>query len=145
MMKLTVTFHNYANTPKKGKEWDRKSHITFHSQPTPHPRDITCFGFQRDTSKALKAEVAKSEPLHMNVHVHACTSWNGIWNSVRLVQGGSNMTGTNCDLFTHKQSQSCLNHLVFKNHHPLEFSRSLRIHLGRFYYNTYAKVSIIKQ
>jgi hypothetical protein len=30
------------------------------------------------------------------------------------IQGGSNMTGTNCDLFTHKQSRSYLNHLVFK-------------------------------
>jgi hypothetical protein len=29
------------------------------------------------------------------------------------VQGGSNMTGTNCDLFTHNQSRSYLNHLVF--------------------------------
>jgi hypothetical protein len=29
------------------------------------------------------------------------------------VQGGSNMTGTNCDLFTHKYSRSYLNHLVF--------------------------------
>ena len=29
-----------------------------------------------------------------------------------LVQGGSNMTGTNCDLFTHNQSRSYLNHLV---------------------------------
>jgi hypothetical protein len=28
------------------------------------------------------------------------------------VQGGSNMTGTNCDLFTHNQSLSYLNHLV---------------------------------
>jgi hypothetical protein len=28
------------------------------------------------------------------------------------IQGGSNMTGTNCDLFTHKSSRSCLNHLV---------------------------------
>ena len=28
------------------------------------------------------------------------------------VQGGSNMTGTNCDLFTHNQSRSYLNHLV---------------------------------
>jgi hypothetical protein len=27
-------------------------------------------------------------------------------------QGGSNMTGTNCDLFTHKSSRSYLNHLV---------------------------------
>jgi hypothetical protein len=30
-----------------------------------------------------------------------------------IVQGGSNMTGTNCDLFTHNQSWSYLNHLVF--------------------------------
>jgi hypothetical protein len=28
------------------------------------------------------------------------------------IQGGSNMTGTNCDLFTHKSSRSYLNHLV---------------------------------
>ena len=28
------------------------------------------------------------------------------------IQGGSNMTGTNCDLFTHNQSWSYLNHLV---------------------------------
>jgi hypothetical protein len=31
------------------------------------------------------------------------------------IQGGSNMTGTNCDLFTHKESRSYLNHLVI-NH-----------------------------
>jgi hypothetical protein len=30
------------------------------------------------------------------------------------VQGGSNMTGTNCDLFTHKEFRSYLNHLVFR-------------------------------
>jgi hypothetical protein len=29
-----------------------------------------------------------------------------------FMQGGSNMTGTNCDLFTHNQSRSYLNHLV---------------------------------
>jgi hypothetical protein len=29
------------------------------------------------------------------------------------VQGGSNITGTNCDLFTHKLSRSYLNHLVY--------------------------------
>jgi hypothetical protein len=28
------------------------------------------------------------------------------------IQDGSNMTGTNCDLFTHKSSRSYLNHLV---------------------------------
>ena len=32
------------------------------------------------------------------------------------IQGGSNMTGTNCDLFTHNQSRSYLNHLVFAPH-----------------------------
>jgi hypothetical protein len=31
----------------------------------------------------------------------------------RGIQGGSNMTGTNCDLFTHKSSRSYLNHLVY--------------------------------
>jgi hypothetical protein len=30
-----------------------------------------------------------------------------------LIQACSNMTGTNCDLFTHNQSRSLLNHLVF--------------------------------
>ena len=30
-----------------------------------------------------------------------------------IVQGGSNMTGRNCDLFTHNQFRSHLNHLVF--------------------------------
>jgi hypothetical protein len=30
----------------------------------------------------------------------------------RKIQGVSNMTGTNCDLFTHNQSRSYLNHLV---------------------------------
>jgi hypothetical protein len=29
------------------------------------------------------------------------------------LQGGSNMSGTNCILFTHNQSRSYLNHLVF--------------------------------
>jgi hypothetical protein len=33
--------------------------------------------------------------------------------SFTYIQGGSNMTGTNCDLFTHKSSRSYLNHLVF--------------------------------
>jgi hypothetical protein len=33
------------------------------------------------------------------------------------IQGGSNMTGTNCDLFTHKSSRSYLNHLVYMHIH----------------------------
>ena len=32
---------------------------------------------------------------------------------IMYVQGGSNMTGTNSDLFTHKSSRSYLNHLVY--------------------------------
>jgi hypothetical protein len=34
-----------------------------------------------------------------------------------IIQGGSNMTGTNCDLFTHKSSRSYLNHLVHRSFH----------------------------
>jgi hypothetical protein len=34
-----------------------------------------------------------------------------------IIQGGSNVTGTNCDLFTHKSSRSYLNHLVPTNTH----------------------------
>jgi hypothetical protein len=34
-----------------------------------------------------------------------------------IIQGGSNMTGTNCDLFTHNQSRSYLNHLALTVFH----------------------------
>jgi hypothetical protein len=34
--------------------------------------------------------------------------------TVKKIQGGTNMTGTNCDLFTHNQSRSYLNHLVLR-------------------------------
>ena len=34
------------------------------------------------------------------------------WPSRGDIQGGSNMTGTNCDLYTYKQSRSYLNHPV---------------------------------
>jgi hypothetical protein len=43
----------------------------------------------------------------------------GSWNYFKIIhkiQGGSNMTGTNCDLFTQNQSRSYLNHLVPKKH-----------------------------
>ena len=59
---------------------------------------------------------------------------------LRLVQGGSNMTGTNCDLFTHKSSRSYLNHLVFcmvqqpnagQGHLILEISRSSARGIGQ--------------
>jgi hypothetical protein len=35
-----------------------------------------------------------------------------ITDTIFVLQGGSDMTGTNCDLFTHNQSRSYLNHLV---------------------------------
>ena len=37
------------------------------------------------------------------------------WDIIVNIQGGSNMTGTNCDLFTHKSSRSYLNHLVHRS------------------------------
>jgi hypothetical protein len=41
------------------------------------------------------------------------TSTAGWWQcNIFVIQGGSKMTGTNCDLFTHKSSRSYLNHLV---------------------------------
>jgi hypothetical protein len=46
------------------------------------------------------------------------------------IKGGSNMTGTNCDLFTHNQSRSYLNHLVFGQILRREKSRPERKHLG---------------
>jgi hypothetical protein len=51
-----------------------------------------------------------------------------IWNARQLlvkVQGGSNVTGTNCDLFTHKSSRSYLNHLVF--YAKLQTNRNLTV------------------
>jgi hypothetical protein len=39
------------------------------------------------------------------------------------VQSGSNMTGTNCDLFTHNQSLSYLNHLVYIQFKKTEMGR----------------------
>ena len=45
--------------------------------------------------------------------------------TVCILQGGSNMTGTNCDLFTHNQSRSYLNHLVLTTQHSFFFKIKL--------------------
>jgi hypothetical protein len=45
---------------------------------------------------------------------------------VIVIQGGSNMTGTNCDLFTQKSSRSYLNHLVLPAYHILAKERHLK-------------------
>ena len=42
-------------------------------------------------------------------------NWMFTLTELYLLQGGSNMTGTNCDLFTHNQSRSYLNHLVLSS------------------------------
>jgi hypothetical protein len=48
------------------------------------------------------------------LRVYTKEEWWRVYNDVCMyVQGGSNMTGTNCDLFTHNQSRSYLNHLVY--------------------------------
>jgi hypothetical protein len=39
---------------------------------------------------------------------------NWLFYMDNYIQGGSNMTGTDCGLFTHKSSRSYLNHLVHK-------------------------------
>jgi hypothetical protein len=48
------------------------------------------------------------------------------WCLSPYVQGGSNMTGTNCDLFTHNQSRSYLNHLVSSASAPWNIELFLR-------------------
>jgi hypothetical protein len=50
-----------------------------------------------------------------------------------IIQGGSNMTGTNCDLFTHKSSRSYLNHFV---HKALLASGPIRLGLPEKYSKT---------
>ena len=47
-----------------------------------------------------------------------------MWLEKGHLQGGSNMTGTNCDLFTHKSSRSYLNHLV---HNIIEILKYVRL------------------
>jgi hypothetical protein len=43
----------------------------------------------------------------------SCKLWNKPYFFPNLIKGGSNMTGTNRDLFTHKSCRSYLNHLVY--------------------------------
>ena len=42
-----------------------------------------------------------------------------------IIQGGSNMSGTNCDLFRHKSSRSYLNHLVLPTAHACSHYMSI--------------------
>jgi hypothetical protein len=58
--------------------------------------------------------------LHPQQHLTRLCESATLCTCFHIVQGGSNMTGTNCDLFTHKSSRSYLNHLV---HRRLNFER----------------------
>jgi hypothetical protein len=74
---------------------------------------------RKETSNSNRCIVSKQVqamlhhlPLSFVVYVS-----KGLYSEMRyllqsIVQGGSNMTGTNCDLFTHNQSRSYFNHLV---------------------------------
>ena len=57
------------------------------------------FNFSVTVSCGILLSCFGLSPLHSHVLIY--------------VQGGSNMTGTNCDLFTNKSSRSYLNHLAY--------------------------------
>ena len=54
----------------------------------------------------------ESHPKPINVLCEQDAQFCNVTSLSMYVQGGSNMTGTNCDLFTYKSSQSYLNHLL---------------------------------
>jgi hypothetical protein len=55
---------------------------------------------------------------------HLCSYTKHTARLKNILQGGSSMTGTNCDLFTHKSSRSYLNHLVLQLSGPRPTSQS---------------------
>ena len=65
------------------------------------------------TSNADKS-IYRSKYTTLSVFVNAISkiSLTGYTFQILIVQGGSNMTGKNCDFFIHKSSRSYLNHLV---------------------------------
>ena len=65
-------------------------------------------GEERNVYRILVEKCKGKSPLGKHRH----TGDYNIKMDVKEIQGGSNMTGTNCDLFTHNQSRSYLNHLV---------------------------------
>jgi hypothetical protein len=67
------------------------------------------------------------------------------WLSCRRIQnlqGGSNMTGTNCDLFTHNQSRSYLNHLV---HQILNRLRKITYRVLTWYFLFHTAMSCVSR
>ena len=90
--------HQCENIRSLKKQKRRYSHITVSWNMTPCVLVLCTNVEQEHTASNFRFDVLKTEA-------------PGV--SKTMVQGGSNMTGTNCDLFIHKSSRSCLNHLVF--------------------------------
>jgi serine/threonine protein kinase len=61
---------------------------------------------------ALYDMINKVKSLFVPYHALIRISFIYVIQTNGLIQGGSNMAGTNCDLFTHNQPRSYLNHLV---------------------------------
>ena len=89
-----------------------------HIFPVTIPWAAECFFFKwhviRDVSASLTFHHTKyiSRLLQFTGFCVFLRSSFKLRNPQPFVQGGSNMTGTNCDFFTHNQSRSYLNHLV---------------------------------
>jgi hypothetical protein len=74
-----------------------------------------CYNSQLSTLVAaalMSLQVGDTQNMPQGTQYMMCWAGNGKALINNYLQGGSNMTGINCDLFTHKQSQSYLNHLV---------------------------------
>ena len=109
-MQLHV-WHNFCNTVFKIKScknpWGQRL-------PNENFRVLTLcsWGEGGFTGHFLEQESVTVKPLEgFGVRNHSET-FTVLSFSRMLVQGGSNMTGTKCDLFTHRSSRSYLNHLV---------------------------------
>ena len=85
MMKLIVAFRNFSNAPEIS---------TF--CPSSGEKEAIIPYTAITYSFFVPRRIVLTAPYELNI----------------LIQGGSNMTGTNCNLFTHNQSRSYLNHLV---------------------------------
>jgi hypothetical protein len=98
----------FVNPTGKRKSVDDGSHATGNPLPISPPKMISHLIYQviNHDVQDLKAFTMKDvATVTHNIRDNA--------QSEVFIQGGSNKTGTNCDLFTHSQSRSYLNHLVF--------------------------------
>jgi hypothetical protein len=106
----TLWNHHQARISKKGRNqlpWITISDLYL----------TTSFSTSTTTTTTTATTTIKINLTHLNyiIQKFLCTvvlQWPRVI-PFKIIQGGSNMTGTNCDLFTHNQSWSYLNHLVY--------------------------------